>query len=72
VGRERGNEGWRGAVAGFTSGGEHTTLSAASLCRWEIRSGSGGRQDSTTRIRVGVAEKQFVVHLWTLCLKVLR
>jgi len=26
----------------------------------------GGRHDSTESIPVGVAEKQFVVHLWTL------
>jgi len=25
----------------------------------------GGRQDSTESILVGVAEKQFVVHIWT-------
>ena len=48
------------------------TLIAAILCRWEIRRGTGGRQDSTTRIPVGVAENQFGVHLWTLCQKVLR
>ena len=33
---------------------------------------TGGRQDSTAWIPVVVAEKQFVVHLWTLCQKVLR
>jgi len=32
----------------------------------------GGRQDSTESIPVGVAEKQFVVHLWTLRQKVSR
>jgi len=63
---------WRRAVAGFTSGGEHTTLSPASHCGWEMRRGTGGREDSTARIPVGVAEKQFVVHLWTLCQKVSR
>jgi len=63
---------WRRAVAGFNCGGEQTTRSAASLCRWEIRRATVGRQDSTTRIPVGVAEKQFVVHLWTLCQKVFR
>jgi len=63
---------WRRAVAGFNSGGEQTTRSAASLCRWEIRRATGGRQDSTARIPVGVAEKQFVVHLGTLCQKVFR
>src|SRR5712691_7896073 len=68
----RGNEEWRRAVAGLTSGGEHTTLSAASLWRWDIKRGMGGRQDSTARMPVGVAEKQFVDHLWTLCQKVLR
>jgi len=31
-----------------------------------------GRQDSTAGIPVGVAEKQFVVHLLTFCQKVLR
>jgi len=67
-----GNEGSRCAVARFTSGGEHITLIAAILCRWEIRRGTGGRQDSNARIPVGVAERQFVVHLWTLCRKVLR
>jgi len=60
-----GKEAWSQAVAGFTSGGEDTTLSAASLCRCDIWRGIGGRQDSTERIHVGVAEKQFVVHLWT-------
>jgi len=33
---------------------------------------TGGRQDCTARIQVGVAEKQLVVHLWTLCQKVFR
>ena len=60
-----GNEGWRRAVAGFTLGGEQTTLSAASHCRWVIRRGTGGRPDSTESIPVGVAEKQLVVYLWT-------
>ena len=32
----------------------------------------GGRHDSTESIPVGVAEKKFVVHLWTLCKKVSR
>jgi len=32
----------------------------------------GGRHDSTESIPVGVAEKQFVVHLWTLRQKVSR
>jgi len=59
-------EGWRRAVAGFPLGGEQTTLSSASLCRWVTRRESGGRHDSTASIPVGVAEKQFVVHLWTL------
>jgi len=67
-----GNEGWRRAVAGFKLGGEPTTLSAASLCRWAIMSVTGGRQDSTKSIPVGVAEKQFVVHLWTFCPNVSR
>jgi len=61
-----GKEGWRRAVAGFTLGGEQTTLSAASLCRWVTRRETGGRHDATESIPVGVAEKQFVVHLWTL------
>jgi len=64
--------GWRRAVAGLTVGGEQTSLIAASLCRWVIRSEIGGRQDSTERIPLGVAEKQFVVHLRTLCQKVFR
>jgi len=63
---------WRRAVAGFSSGGEQITRSAASLCRWEIRRATRGRQDSTAKIPVRVAEKQFVVHLWTLCQKVFR
>jgi len=67
-----GKDVWRSAVARFNSGGEQTTRSAASLCRWEIRRATGGSQDSTARIPVGVAEKQFVVHLWTLCQKVFR
>ena len=61
-----GNEGWSRAVAGFTLGGEQTTLSPANLCRCLIRRETGGRQDSTDSIPVGVAEKQFVVQLWTL------
>jgi len=60
------------AVAGFTLGGEQTTLSAASLCRWLIRRETGGRQDSTESIPVGVAEKQFMVHLWTFLQNVSR
>jgi len=67
-----GKWGWRPAVAGFTSSGEQLMLSAASRCRWEIRRGTWGRQDSTEKIAVGVAEKQFVVYLWTVCQKVLR
>jgi len=59
-------EGKRRAVAGFTLGGEQTTLSATSLCRWVIRRETGGRHDSTESIPVGVTEKQFVVYLWTL------
>ena len=59
-------EGWRRPVAGFTLGGEQTTLSAASLCWWVTRREMGGRQDSTERIVVGMSEKQFVVHVWTL------
>ena len=61
-----GKDGWRWAIAGFTLGGEQTTLSAANLCRWATRRETGGRHDSTESIPVGVAEKQFVVHLWTL------
>ena len=61
-----GNEGWRRAVAGFKLGGEQTILRAASLCRWVIRRETGGRQDSTESIPLGVAEKQLVGHLWTL------
>jgi len=63
---------WRRTVAGFNSGGEQSTRSAPHLCRWEIRRVTGGRHDSTARIPVGVAEKQFVVHLWTFCQKVFR
>ena len=63
---------WRRTVAGFNSGRGQTTRRAASLCRWEIRRATGGRHDSTARIPVGVAEKQFVVHLWTLCQNVIR
>jgi len=61
-----GKAGWRRAVAGFTVGGEQTTLRATSLCRCAITRETGGRQDSTESIPVGVAEKQFVVHRWTL------
>jgi len=71
-GDREGKDAWRRAVAGCISGGEQITRSAASLCRWEIRRATGGRQDSTARIPVGVAERQFVVHLWTLCQNVLR
>jgi len=46
--------------------GEQTTLSAPSLCQWVIRRETSGRPDSTESIPVGVAEKQSVVHLWTL------
>jgi len=59
-------------VAWFISGGEQTTRSAASLCRCEIRRATGGRQDSTATIRVGVGEKQFIVLLWTLWQEMLR
>jgi len=59
-------------VAELTLCGEHTTLRAASLWHWVTRRETGGRQDSTERIPRGVAENQFVVHLWTLCQKVLR
>jgi len=52
--------------------GEQTILSTASLCRCMIRRQIGGRHDSTDRIPVGVAEKQFVVHPWTLRQNVLR
>jgi len=67
-----GKEACRRAFAGFTSGGEQITQRAMSLGFWEIRRGTGGRQDSTERIHVGVAEKQFVVHLGTLRQKVFR
>ena len=63
---------WRRAVAGFNCGGEQITRSGASLGRWEIRRVTGGRQDSTARVPVEVAEKQFVVHHWTWCQKVFR
>ena len=45
------------------AGQKHMILRAASLCLCVTRRGIGGRQDSTKRILVGVAEKQFVVHL---------
>jgi len=48
------------------------TLSAAGLWRSETRRGIGGKQDSTESIPVGVAEKQFMVHLWTVRQKVSR
>jgi len=64
--QSEGKEGRRRAVAGFTLGGGQTTPSTASLCRWVTRRETGGRHDSTESIPVGVAEKQFVVHLWTL------
>jgi len=67
-----GKEGLRRPVAGFKSGGEYVILSAASLCLCVTRSGIRGRQDSTERIPVGIAAKQFVVYLWTLCQKVFR
>jgi len=59
--------GVKASGCGFTLGGEQTTLSAASLCRWVTMRETGGRHDSTESIQVGVAEKQFVVHLWTWC-----
>jgi len=65
-----GKEVWTVALTGFTLGWEQVTLSAASICSWEIRRGTRGRHDSTERMPVGIAEKQFVVHLWTLCQKV--
>ena len=67
-----GKEGWMRAVAGFPLGGEPMTLSAASLCQSVIRREISGRHDSTESIPVGMAEKQFMAHLWTLCQKVLR
>jgi len=69
---KEGKDAWRRAVTGIISGTEQTTRSAASRCCWEIRRATRGRQDSTARIPVGVAEKQFVVHLWTLCQNVFR
>jgi len=71
-GEREGKDAWWRAVAGLNSGVEQTIRSAASLCGWEIRRVTRGRQDSTARIPVGVAEKQSVVHLWTLCQNVLR
>jgi len=61
---------WRCAVAGLTLGGEHTTLSTSSLWLLDIRRETGGRPNSTVSIPVGVAEKELVVDLWTLCKKV--
>jgi len=58
-----GRERWRRAVGGFTLGGEHTTLSAASLCLWVIRSRTGGRLDSTASMPMGGTEKQFLAYI---------
>ena len=63
---------WSRAVAGLTLSGEQTTLSAAGLWGSETRRGIGGSQDSSESIPVGVAEKQFVVHLGTFRQKVSR
>jgi len=70
VGRDRGEGGVKARRCWGYLGREQATLSPASRCRWEIRRGIGGKQDSTARIPMGVAQKQFVVHLWTLCQKV--
>ena len=54
-----------------TGGG--SKRSGAPLAFADGRSGeTGGRQDSTESILVGVGEKHFVVHPWTLCQKVFR
>jgi len=63
--------GCRCVVPGLTRGGEQKTLTAASLCRWETRRGTGARHDSIARMPIGVEEKQFVAHLCTLCQKTL-
>src|ERR1700743_1401110 len=57
------------AATGLISGGEETALRAAARCRCSIKRESGGRQDSMARIGMGVDEKQFVTHLWTLLQK---
>jgi len=59
-------------VAGSISGGEHSTLRPASLLLYPSYPSSRlgrGRQASIASIFVGVHMKQFVVHLWTLCQK---
>lgn len=63
---------WRCALAGLMLGGEHTILSSATLCLWENKRATEGTPDCTKRILVGVAEKEFVVYLGTLCQKGLR
>jgi len=59
------------AVAGLTAGGEQTVLRAASLCRWETRRVTAGRQDSMAKMPLGVDKKQLVAHLSTWCQKML-
>ena len=66
-----GKEGCRCAVAGLTLGGEQTVLRATSPYLCDTRRGIGGRQDSMARMQMGVDEKQLVVHLCTLCQKLL-
>lgn len=68
--RREAKEGCCHAIAGVTLRGEQTVQRAAGLCRCDTRRGIGGQQDSIARMLVGV-EKQFVVHLCTLCQRVL-
>ena len=70
-GDREGKEGCRRAVSGLTLGGEQTVVRVASLCVCETRRGIGAKQDSMTRMAVGVDEKQLVANLCTLCKKVL-
>ena len=60
----------RRAAAGLISRGEELSLRAGMGCRCSFSSGRGGRQDPTPRIGIRGAEKQFVVHHWTLFQKV--
>jgi len=50
LGEREGKDAWRRAVAGFVSGGEQTTQSAARLYYSAIRRATRERQDFTARI----------------------
>ena len=57
------------ADAGLAYGGAQATLRAARHLLYLQYEMTGGRQASRKSMEVGVEEKLFVVHRWTLCQK---